>query len=274
MSSARSVPEINDSFELSPEIVEAYRRDGWVTIRGLCRPGEVEVYRDAIYEAAMRHNRETRPLEERDTYGKAFLQVMNLWRVDADARSFVLSRRFAHVAAQLIGADGVRLYHDQALFKEPGGGHTPWHQDQFYWPLRTDASITMWMPLVDVDATMGSMTFANGSHRNGWVPIDEQISDTSEAFFEEYVSTKGFELGSAGAMTPGDATFHNGWTLHRAPGNTTDRVREVMTIIYYPDGTRIAEPKNEFQKADHEAWLGGLPVGSVADSPLNPRLWP
>lgn len=26
--------------------------------------------------------------------------------------------------------DGVRIYHDQALFKSPGGGPTPWHCDQ------------------------------------------------------------------------------------------------------------------------------------------------
>ncbi|MFQ3676859.1 MAG: phytanoyl-CoA dioxygenase family protein [Fimbriimonadaceae bacterium] len=274
MSPVPPLPELDEPFVLAPELIDAYRRDGWVTVRGLCSEDEIRAYRDAVFDAAMRHNRETRPLEERDTYGKAFLQVMNLWRVDTRVRSFVLAKRFAHVAAQLMGAAGVRLYHDQALFKEPGGGHTPWHQDQFYWPLRTDASLTMWMPMVDVDETMGSMSFACGSHRDGWVPIDDQISDTSEAFFDQYVASKGFQLGSAGAMRAGDATFHNGWTLHRAPGNVTDRVREVMTIIYYPDGTRIAEPRNEFQKADHEAWLGGLPVGGPADSPLNPRLWP
>ena len=43
----------------------------------------------------------------------------------------------------------VRLYHDQALFKEAGGGITPWHQDQHYWPLDTDRTIT------SVDASRG-----------------------------------------------------------------------------------------------------------------------
>lgn len=35
---------------------------------------------------------------------------------------FVMARRFAKVAAELMGVDGVRIYHDQALFKEPSGG--------------------------------------------------------------------------------------------------------------------------------------------------------
>ena len=59
------------------------------------------------------------------------------------------------------------IYHDQALFKEPGGGHTPWHQDQFYWPFDTEKTITMWMPLADLDPRVGSMTFATGSHTRG-----------------------------------------------------------------------------------------------------------
>ena len=48
------------------------------------------------------------------------------------------------------------LYHDQALFKEPGGGPTPWHQDQYYWPFDTDKTITMWMPLVEVGPVAGA----------------------------------------------------------------------------------------------------------------------
>ncbi len=111
----------------------------------------------------MRHSRETRSLEDRDTYGKAFLQLLNLWRVDDSVRQFVFAGRFAEVAARLLGVKAVRLYHDQALFKEAGGGRTPCHQDQFYWPFDSDQTVTLWMPLIDITADIGSMTFASGS---------------------------------------------------------------------------------------------------------------
>ena len=56
------------------------------------------------------------------------------------------------------------------LVKEASAGvATPWHQDQFYWPLDTDRTITMWMPLVDVPPEIGSMTFVSGSHRLGYL---------------------------------------------------------------------------------------------------------
>ncbi len=71
------------------------------------------------------------------------------------------------MAAALLGVERVRLYHDQALCKEAGGGRTPWHQDQYYWPLDADRTITMWMPLIDLPDEIGSMTFASGSHLLG-----------------------------------------------------------------------------------------------------------
>jgi ectoine hydroxylase-related dioxygenase (phytanoyl-CoA dioxygenase family) len=271
---AAALPELVSEYRLTPQQIADYREKGHILLRGVCTPDEIAVYRDLIVEAAMRHNSETRPLEERDTYGKAFLQIMNLWTVDEGVKKYTLSRRFAGIAAQLMEVDGVRLYHDQALFKEPGGGHTPWHQDQFYWPLDSPKTITMWMPLVDISPIMGSMSFADGSHAEGFIPISHQISDVSEAYFEGYCKGKGYDVTGGGEMRAGDATFHSGWTLHRAPGNVTDRVREVMTVIYYPEGTTVHEPRNDFQAADHKVWLNSVPVGHAADGPLNPRLYP
>lgn len=270
--SLQDLPDLDSPYSLTDGQIESYRENGHILLRGVCSPEEIKAYREVILAATLKHNRETRPMEERDTYGKAFLQVMNLWTVDELVKKFVMSRRFADIAKRLMEVDGIRLYHDQALFKEPGGGYTPWHQDQFYWPLATPKTVTMWMPMVDISAVMGSMTFADRSHENGFIPISAQISDVSEAFYDGYLLGKGYALTGGGEMAAGDATFHSGWTLHRAPGNVTDTTREVMTIIYYPDGTTIAEPVNDFQRADHKTWLNELPIGAPADGPLNPVL--
>ena len=82
-------------------------------------------FRAAIVATADQHRTESRPLRERDTYGKAFLQIFNLWTRNETVRRFVLAPRFAEVAARLMGVEAVRIYHDQALFKESGGSQTP-----------------------------------------------------------------------------------------------------------------------------------------------------
>jgi ectoine hydroxylase-related dioxygenase (phytanoyl-CoA dioxygenase family) len=128
------------------------------------------------------------------------------------------------VAAERVGVAGVRLYHDQALFKEPGGGFTPWHQDQFYWPLDTEHTITLWMPLVPVTPEMGPMTFAPGSQRLG-KPSGLPIGDTSEAAFQTAVEAHGLACTEPERFAAGDASFDVGWTLHRGPPDRSERVR-------------------------------------------------
>ena len=268
-----TIPPLEPTVEPPPDAVAEFERTGHALVRGVCTAEEVSAYRPFIQEAARRRNPDPPPLEVRDTYGKAFVQSTNLWRLGPEVQAFVWSPRFARLAAALLGVDGVRLYHDQALFKEPGGGPTPWHQDQVYWPLDTDRTITMWMPLVDVPAEVGSMTFASGSQRIGDLGAYD-ISDASEAAVAAVVKERHLSLDTYGAVRAGDATFHAGWTLHRAGPNPTATMREVMTVIWYADGARAIEPVNRYQEFDLKIWLKGTSPGEVADGERNPLLWP
>ncbi len=262
------LPLLDDAYALDHEAVTAYRNNGHVLLRGLARPDEVAAFRPVVADAVARFNSESRPLAERDTYGKAFLQIMNLWREDADVRRFALAARFAGVAARLLGAEDVRIYHDQALVKEPGGGHTPWHQDAIYWPIDGTRCVTMWMPLVDVTTEMGVMTFVDGSN-TGELGA-EAISDHSDTHFDAFVSRTGATLSVPVAMSAGDATFHGGWTLHKAGENSSTVTREVMTVIYFASDLTVQTPTNEPQRHDLARWLPGLAPGDPAASELNP----
>lgn len=262
---------LQNRFEIDAVSVSAYQQNGYTLIRHLATPEEITHYRPLILKAVKRLNPEVKKLEDRDTYGKAFLQTMNLWEEDVQVREFTLAKKFASVAAQLMGVERVRLYHDQALFKEPGGGFTPWHQDQYYWPLATTHTITMWMPLINITTDMGMLTFAGGSHKDGLVK-NLEISDESEMALDEHVAKKEYPIFMPDQMQAGDATFHAGMILHKAPGNSSSVMREVMTIIYYADGAKVSKPINEWQEKDRQRWLQGQEIGSIAASALNPLI--
>lgn len=267
------LPALDDPHDTPRDAIASIEDKGHCVLRGLASKAEVEAFRPAIEAAVQRHAEKQAPLEERGTYGKAFLQVTNIWQYDEIVKHFVYAPRFAKAAADLLGVPAVRLYHDQALCKEPGGGHTPWHQDQNYWPLDTDKTITMWMPLVDVPANVGSMTFINGAHKRGEIG-QWFIGDDSEEKFAEIVARENLPTETHGAMKAGDATFHKGWTPHRAPANPTPLLRSVMTIIYYADGTKVAAIDSKMRRFDQKIWLNSIPQGELAAGPLNPRLWP
>ena len=268
--STPTLPTLDASYSVDGASIDALRREGHVLLRGLASPEDAAAFCDVIARPVELFARQAPPLSERGTYGKAFLQVMNLWSEDPAVARFVFAKRFARVAAALLGVEGVRLYHDQALFKEPGGGHTPWHQDAVYWPIDGTRCITMWMPLVDITPDMGVMTFAAGTNHG---PLgDAVISDDSDTHFDALIARDAIPLSTPVAMAAGDATFHGGWTLHKAGGNHSAKERDVMTVIYFADGLKVREPVNDAQRRDLATWLPGLAPGDHAASELNPLL--
>src|SRR5699024_6253946 len=146
----KKMPDLHENYELTSEQISNYQKNGHIYLKSVAKPEEISVYNSVITDEVQKINNQSKPLSERSTYGKAFIQIGKLRQKSEAVHRFVVARRFAKIAADLMGVDGVRVYHDQALFKEPGGGHTPWHQDQVYWPMDTDNTITMWMPIVDV----------------------------------------------------------------------------------------------------------------------------
>lgn len=258
-------------FPLTSEQIAAYRRDGYIRLHGVLDPAVIEDIAPVLRRLVAAATKHLPPLAERGTYGKAFQQVMNLWRQDEDARAFVFSRRLARLAAELMEVDGARLYHDQALYKEPGGGATPWHADQHYWPLEGDRTITVWIPLQRTPREMGPLAFLPGSQKLD-LGRDLAISDASEREIGRKVGLTRLPVDEA-PYELGDVSFHAGWTFHRAGGNSTPQPREVMTMIYFADGTCLAEPRSQAQRNDLASWMPGAQVGSPVATPLNPLLW-
>jgi len=252
------------------QIIEAYERDGFVKIKDVFNADELAYYREHISSEVVRRNTNIAPLEERDTYHKAFLQITNLWRTNDVARQFVFERRLADIAAMLLGVQRVRLYHDQALYKEPGGGITPWHADQYYWPLSSEKTVTAWVPLQATPLEMGPLAFAAGSHRMKF-GRDLEISDESERSLRKALESGRFKEVNE-AFELGEVSFHSGWTFHHTGANTSGQARAVMTVIYMADGIRLIEPQRKWHYADWEAFMPGVQPGEVVDSPLNPVL--
>src|SRR3990172_1377180 len=192
VTSVELLPSLSEVYPLPPSQIDNYRRDGHVLLSGVASPQEVAAYRPIIKEV-MEPVLRAKDMQGRvDDYSSLFLQVTNMWEKNEAVKRFIFAKRFAKIAAELMGVDGVRLYHDQVLFKTPGGRRTPWHQDQYYWPLDTDHTITMWMPLVDVPILMGPMIFASGSHKLGYQG-DRPISDDVNEYFERLITERGYK---------------------------------------------------------------------------------
>lgn len=266
------LPLLQEPYPLTADQVVQFREQGFLKVSNVFDAATLQYFEPEITRLTFAHNDlDGIPMEERDTYSRAFIQVGNLWEKSEAARRLTFSQRLAGMATELLGSSGVRLWHDQALYKEPSGGFTPWHADQQYWPMNSSLSVTAWIPLHAVPLEQGPLCFGRGSHRKR-IGRDLPISDSSEALIQKEIQDQGvveviepYELG--------DVSFHLGWTLHRAGPNTTVLPRKVHTVIYMDCNMRLSEPSNPNQAIDHEKWTPSTAVGEVMNDPLNPVLF-
>ena len=255
-------------YTLTDQQIHFYQTNRFIKLKELINKETLDFFNTAITQQVNLLNTVDTALEQRSSYGKAFLQIFNLWRQDELVKQLVFSKRIATVAASLMQTDGVRIYHDQALFKEAGGGITPWHADQYYWPLETDKTITAWIPLQETPLEMGPLEFSAGSHR-----IVEgrelEIGDESEILIQQRLRVTDFKH-IIEPFDMGEVSFHSGWVFHRAGANRTSQMRKVMTIIYMDKAMRLKNPENENQIKDWKTWCPGAVIGEIIDSPINP----
>lgn len=266
-----SDPELDRRFDLKPEQIRQFEQDGFIHLKSVLAPEVLTDYGREITRLTIALNTQTKPLEERTTYDRAFLQVMNLWEQSERVKTFVWGKTLGRIAAELMGVRGVRLYHDQSLYKEPGGGITPAHADQYYWPLSTDRTVTAWIPLQGVPADMGPLSFYAGSQHEAF-GRDLGISDESEAAITALMESRRFGLVQE-KFDLGDVSFHLGWTFHKAGPNVSTKPRSVMTIIYMDVDMVLQKPTNGMQEGDWAQWCPGARIGEVIQTHKNPVIF-
>jgi ectoine hydroxylase-related dioxygenase (phytanoyl-CoA dioxygenase family) len=268
----QSIQEILDTpYTLSQDQIDFYVKYQYIKLKQVFDVDTLQFFNEHISAQVDKMNQVTTALEDRTTYGKAFLQLFNLWTENELVKSFVFSKRIAKIAADLMQVDGVRLYHDQALFKEAGGGITPWHADQYYWPLSSDKTVTAWIPLQATPLEMGPLEFSAGSH--AIVEGRElEIGDQSEEVLQKKLRVTDFQH-IIEPFDVGEVSFHSGWVFHRAGANRTNEMRKVMTIIYMDRDMVLKNPDNINQQNDWETWCPGAKIGEIINTPLNPILY-
>lgn len=254
---------------VTTQLVEDFRRDGFVVVPGLLSADELRRHGSAVDEAVARRSRhDTRTLAQKSRYEQSFVQCQNLWEDSAGVRPLTFHPRLAETAARLLGVDAVRLWHDQALYKEPGGRETDPHQDHPYWPIVETNTITAWIPFEGSTLSSGAMGYLPGSHRLGLHEFVDIFSGSGEDPLGRGELARIEPVWVE--VPPGGVAYHHGLTFHLAWPNTTGTVRRVHTVIYFADGStrgvgRFPHPSVE---------RAGIELGAVIASDVTPLAWP
>ena len=264
---------MNDT--LSPQQIAAYRENGFVVLENFLDEDELDTWRETTEEAVAERlaggagfgnlNNQGDP----DAYyAQVFTQAIKLADTHAGMRRLMLDPRLGKVAATLAGVSGIRIWHDQALFKPPFGNPTGWHLDNPYWSFSSRDAISLWVALDDATLANGALFYLPGTHKTARFDnagIGQNLAD----LFKVYPQWRALE--SVGCPCPaGSAVFHNGLTAHGAGANMTNKPRRAMTCAYMPDGATFNGVKNVLP----DEYFASLTAGDLLnDDAINPLVW-
>ena len=254
---ALSVP-----YELSADAIEQFTREGYIKLKNVIDPDHLTLLRHRINSILI------------DALGAdpglAFRSEEMMWLHDELVRHFVLSKRIAQIASELLGVQAVRLYHDNALSKEPGCGRTPWHYDYHHFPIDSQNVCTAWIPLQPIPREMGPLAFAAGIETYKLVKdlpfnkfdssYDQQLS---QIFADRLIPI------DDGSFDLGEISFHHTLSFHTAGANRTNESRMALATTYFEDGARLVSNPTMISGEFHK-FMPAIEPGDTINSAYNP----
>ena len=264
--------------DLTIEQIDFYQDNGYIVIEDFLTPDELETWRRHVGDAvAQRDGRivaggpkaqDRVDSEESRYYDKVFVQRMNLWSDHEGMRELMLDPRLGKMVSALAGVHGMRIWHDQALIKQPWANPTGWHLDNPYWSYSSRDAITIWVALDDATRDNGCLYFLPGVHKSATFDGDTIGSNVSDLFeiYPQWAQVQSV----AAPMKAGSCSFHNGLMPHGAGANMTPGTRRAMTCGYMPDGCVF----NGIRNILPQAYFESLQIGdTLDDDAMNPLIW-
>lgn len=271
----------------SVSIVDDYRRDGAIVLRGVVSAAEIDLLRRGIDRVIERPSERSHVASSPEDPG-LFIEDFCRWRDINEFAAFISRSKLGSIASDLMQSNAVVHYHDHVLVKEPGTRQrTPWHQDQPYYDVEGRQNVSFWIP-VDPVRRENCMELIAGSHQGPWrMPrsfLDHQAKWFPEGSLEEMPDFEVLReaphpesrpLVLRWDLEPGDAIAFHMLTIHGAPGVTgADRRRVFSWRVLGDDMVFVRRP-----------WVTSPDLGALGSDdqrqegePLSgnwfPQVWP
>ncbi len=262
---------------VTPELVEAFARDGAACLRGLLSPDEVATLRRGIDANLAAPSPRAIIASQPDDPG-FFIEDFCNWQHNDDYRRVIFESPLAEAAGRLMHSRQVRLYHDHMLTKEPGTrAPTPWHQDQPYYNIDGQQNVSFWIP-VDPVRRHSTLEFVAGTHLGPWLMPRTFMTNEARWFPEgsladlpDIEGTRDRHNILGWALEPGDLVAFHMLALHASAGVDGDRRRRVFSVRFIGDDTTHA-PRRWKTSPDFPGLAEQLPAGAAMAHPLFPLL--
>ena len=237
---------------LDPASVKAYRSDGVLKLPRLINDEEIKLLQDVCTAVFAAKDKSVTVAGQSDGKGadvyayQSHPNYKKMWSNEFDLRLRhpelnPLIARFARVVSELLGDDDPRLLWDKTFTKPPvtvGTRQTVWHQDLPQVPVDRRGLLTIWVAVWDVPEEAGAMRFVPRSKMLG--PLGRVDFIGKEHEVDSLMTPEDKEIVGEPITIPlraGEATVHDGLTLHGAGPNNSSKPRVGWTMLFVPSKT-------------------------------------
>lgn len=257
---------------ITQDQIDFYQNKGYIVIEDFLSTAELEHWKTVVLNALKERDGQKMPgkpgkigdddgiNKDAEYHSKVFDQLINLWQTSDEVEKLMVDPKIGEMAAKLAGVAGIRIWHDQALFKKPWANPTSWHLDTPFWSFTDRRALSIWIALDDATLENGCLFFIPGSHK-GTSFENPGIGKNMDSIFTFYPQFKTANTVAA-PMKAGSCSFHNGLTIHGAHANMTPGLRRAMTCAYMPDGNVYNGNANVLP----QSYLDTLQIGDVLDN--------
>ena len=269
-------PATQDGYEVTPEELGAWNTEGYLIVRGLFAPPEVEeILRsfDALGAAGQPIPRSWEPDLSPEAAGdplKRYPRVMMPHRYDELAKRRLLDPRVRGVLSVLLGEEPIAVQ-SMYYFKPPGARGQAMHQDNLYLQVKPRTCVAAWTAIDLATPENGGLYVVPGTHHMQIVCPEK--ADEGESFTKHFVRAPAGLKAVPAVLDPGDTLFFNGSLIHGSGPNRSKTLWRRSFICHYmpKDSVNIAKfyfplldfEGNEVQRDPSE---GGGPCGENFDA--------
>ncbi len=268
---------------LSPDLIDAFRRDGTIVADDAVTPAQLAALRaefDDWWEESRNHDRnygemvDGRPRFDLQIPGHSreaplLRRVNSPTEISSCYLDAVTNSRIPDMVADLIGPN-VKFHHSKINAKLPGANtEVKWHQDFPFTPHSNDDLVTALLALDDVDETNGPLIAALGSHQDGLAGLWHNGTFTGVAGDAE--SSAWAREAKTFTMKAGSVCLMHTRAGHSSGPNLGTRPRRLFIAVYSAEDAIPLSP-NPLPSKHEGLVVRGEKTGRVRSVPFELKL--
>lgn len=216
-----------------------YNQFGWLVIRNIFDRKKIKSFKSEIF-SFLKKNHKKYQGRHVNYFGdeRSFKEISSFHRLQANKKIKKFSEIgvIPKIARKLLNKKPELRASELFIKKKGFGKPTPIHQDAYYWNVKNDEGLTLWVALTPSNKNNGSVFYFDKSHKYGVFKHKSSFVKGSSQKIHNLEKLKKY-IKSTPNVKAGDIIVHNSLVVHGSFKNLSKQKRIGWTFCYKPKNT-------------------------------------